>query len=552
MKLFAALVFIWTSILCAQIGYVEVNDEIYSFLERMQTHGIIKDYDSFEIPKSRTDIVKYLKAVIASKNKLDIIDKKKLSVFQKEFELELTGEIFNALNTIPVVKNIFSDQEKYIYSFVNEDVSLLVNFIGSVNYLHSSNIEESKNRNTTLYKFGGKIRGSLYNNFGFEVSSTNGSFIGSKSLAQNYSSLRYNYKFNQKNIDNTGDDYFDETEAFISYQNNYMKVKLGNDRRLIGNGPHKIILSDNAPRMDYLSLDLAYKKIKLSFFHGKLLGEISETFDKEQGDINKVSDKYLAYHRLNLNLSKHFNFSVGEMLIYANRNIDFAYLNPFNFYKSAEHSNQDRDNSFLFFDIKNQTFKDLKIYSTLIIDDIDFGKIGSGWYGNQTLWNVGVYSTQLYRIIPLDFEVSYIRIDPYVFSHRIHENNYTSLGYALGSDYQPNSSTIEVYAHYRPHYKVNVSLRYAYSVHGKNKTDNSGFVIDNVGGDILVGHRPSDREEIYFLEGVKQYSQIYQLNLLYEPIKDWIFNFNILFNNQLPASQHSKNLFSTLSLQLKF
>jgi hypothetical protein len=59
-------------------------------------------------------------------------------------------------------------------------------------------------------------------------------------------------------------------------------------------------------------------------------------------------DKFLVYHRIGFNINRHFNFGVGEFIIYGRRGIDLSYLNPFAFYKSIEHSNRDRDNSMLF------------------------------------------------------------------------------------------------------------------------------------------------------------------------------------------------------------
>ena len=132
---------------------------------------------------------------------------------------------------------------------------------------------------------------------------------------------------------------------------------------------------------------------------------------------------------------------LGEIVIYANRSIDLSYLNPFAFYKSVEHANQDRDNSILFFDLANNSIEGLKFYSTIMLDDIDFGKLGTGWYGNQILLNLGLYSANFYKYIPLEISLQYLRIDPYVFTHRILESNYTNLGFGLGADIPPNSET---------------------------------------------------------------------------------------------------------------
>jgi len=538
-----------------QVGYVPVEDEIYHYLDRMNILGFLSDYNSFEIPKSRKSIKNYLSNLLNVQHKLDKIDRKKLSYFLNEFELDIKSSLSMSESLYPNFDfgYLDSEKEKYLYAYSDSsDFSIFINFVGKLDYLHQSDIELHKNSNSTLYRFGGEIRTSFFNNIGFSLTTTNGSFFGDKDLTQKFSSLKYNYKFNRTTGSELGENYFDETSAFLMYENDYLKLKIGNDRKLIGHGNHKVFLSNNAPRMEYIGLDLQYKIFSFSFFHGKLLGNQTITYDSEQGSVNKVSDKYLAYHRFGLNFSKHLQIGLGEMIVYANRNLDFSYLNPFNFYKSAEHANQDRDNTFLFFDIQNNSIEGLKFYSNVLIDDIDFGKFGQGWYGNQTLINIGMYSSLLYKYLPLDFEIQYIKVDPYVFTHRIYDNNFTSLNYSLGSTLEPNSSSSRILIYYRPHHRVSIVSGFAYTHHGANVIDIDGKLITNYGGNILQGHRPSDSEEVYFLGGEREVFREYKIETIIEPIKNWIFSINLNYNNNsLSRSQHSEELFTTFSLYTK-
>lgn len=536
----------------AQVGYVGVNDEIYSYLDRMYVQGILDNYNSFELPKSRNTIKNYLVEIIKNYDRLTVLDQNKLTDFISEFELDLTKTLNKSESLYPnwKINYLFSDNEKYLYSYHdNKDNSFFVNFVGKLDYLHKSNYNANSINNSTIYRFGGKIRGTFHNKIGFEITATNGSFLGSKTLAQNFSSLKYNYKFNNTTTSKVGAAFFDETSAFLAFENKFLELKIGNDRKIIGHGFNKSILSNSPPRMEYLSLALKYNLLNFTFFHGKLLGNQSLIVDSLQGNFNKVSDKYLAYHRIGLNFSRNAHFGIGEMIIYANRNIDFSYLNPINFYKSAEHANQDRDNSFLFLDFINNTIEGLKIYSTILIDDIDFGKIGRGWYGNQSLISVGFYSALFYEIMPLDVEFQYTKIDPYVFTHRISDNNFTNKGFNLGSELSPNSSSSLLLLYFRPHYRINLTLGMRYTLHGANVLNSKGELVTNYGGNILVGHRPFDSEEVYFLQGDREVFREYILNVQYEPIKDWSILLNVKYlNNTLARSQSSKELFTTFSI----
>ena len=135
------------------------------------------------------------------------------------------------------------------------------------------------------------------NKFGFYIEATNGTFAGNKTAALSKSNLKYNYKFNLDLTTHAGTDYFDETLGFLIADFDYVKFKIGRDRKIIGYGKNNYIVSDNAPPMDYVSLDINYKFLNFSYFHGKLLGTSSIKSDSIEGELRTVTDKFIAYHR---------------------------------------------------------------------------------------------------------------------------------------------------------------------------------------------------------------------------------------------------------------
>ncbi len=321
---------------------------------------------------------------------------------------------------------------------------------------------------------------------------------------------------------------------------------------LIGYGPAKFILGDNSPLFNYISLNLNYKFFTFSYFHGKLLGNAAYHDDTVTGGSEFVTEKYMGYHRIGFNISDDLNFGLGEVIIYGDRPIDLSYLNPFNFYKSTEHANRDRDNSMLFIDLNNKSLKGLKIYASLLLDDITFEKLGSGWYGNQTILNAGIYSSNLYKILPLDLELQYLKIDPYVYTHRLSRNNYTNFGYNLGSNLQPNSELFFSKINFRFNNRVNVSAGFSYAIHGANPIDAKGS-IKNVGGNIALGHRVFDSETVHFLDGDLEYSRRLFASLNYEPYNQVMIQISSAFiNNSLQQNLTNKysELFLNLSIKL--
>jgi hypothetical protein len=516
------LIFILTNFIYSQIGYVNIEHPVYSFLDRMQLIHIIDNYNSFELPKTRKEITDYLKIIIKKRAILSSVDSKTLDDFITEFNFDLSGSVNSYYSLFAHdTTTIFNQKEKFLYFYSDSSTfNTFINFVGSGEALYSRDKLTNENASTTLFTFGGEIRGTIQNHIGYFARATNGLHFGDKDLAAFKSNLKYNYKYSEGNHDSS--QYFDETSAYLMAEYEHVKFKIGNDRINIGYGIAKTIMDNYMPPMDYLTMQFNYSVFSYTFLHGKLFGTKNVVFNPSKGWQSVIADKYFVYHRLGLNFSKHCRFGIGETIIYANRNIDFSYLNPFLFYKSAEHANQDRDNSMLFFDFQNNSVKGLSFYAMLLIDDVDFSKLGTNWYGNKFLFDAGASYELFPSSIPLTVAFQYLRINPYVYSHRINNNNYTSLNIGLGSNIEPNSESFLFNIKYKPHYRVRLGITYRYTKHGANKTDANGNVLVNYGGDILVGHREIDSDEVIFLNGIEETINHFTVTAEYEPIKNYL------------------------------
>ncbi|NOX19580.1 MAG: hypothetical protein GXO87_15030 [Chlorobi bacterium] len=555
MKKLLFIFFALSVIVQGQVGYVPSGRPVYQFLDRMDSQSFLANYDQYETPKTRKEIASNLIEILKLKNLLSAVDRARLSDFIQEFYFDIYksdakySSFFSGLN----FEHFISDKEKYLYFYGDSsEANIFVNFDFTTNQLFKNNLITDQSQSATIFQFGGSVEGSFKNMFGFSVRATNGTFLGDRELATSFRGLRYNYKINREQ-DGIGDDYFDETTAYFSADFDYVKFKIARDRVNLGYGTIKTILGNNPPVMDYIALNLKYKIFSFSFYHGKLLGSTKILNLGDAGSVNFVTEKYFVYHRVYLNLSKHFTLGMGETVIYSNRSIDLSYLNPFSFYKSVEHANQDRDNSALFIDFTNNSIKGLKFYGTFFIDDIDFGKIGTGWYGNKTMLNLGALSSLFYPYLPVDLEVQYIMIQPYVYSHRINENNFTNLGYPFVSPIEPNSSNIFIDLNWFFNSRLNLKTSFFFSIHGENITDGEGEVIKNVGGDLTFGHRVGDSETVEFLDGTREYRRAYSMTLIYQPLKNYFISVGFdLINNSLANEIHEKYIQSGFNISLKF
>ncbi len=538
-KLFLVLI-LFSAELFAQNDYVSVDNPVYNFFERMEALHILKDYNSFEIPKPRKDIASYLKEVIASADKLDKIDLETLEDLKIEFEYELFGTLSNSQSMIgPGKYDLFSQKAKYFYYYNDpHKANLFINLLGEGEGIFQNDRTTQNNLSTTLGVIGGQISGSFLDHFGFSIKGTNGNVFGNKEVALLRDDIRQNFKFNEKN----NEAFFDETEGYLTADFDMLRFKFGRDRLRIGYGPRKSILDDYAPPFEYLGFNIKYKFFNFSYFHAKLLGESYFQPDSITGGIEVVSEKYLGYHRLGFDLSDAINFGIGEMIIYGGRPLDLSYLNPFTFYKSIEHANRDRDNSFLFLDFTNKSIEGLKLYGTLLIDDVDFSKLGTGWYGNQFIFDFGLFSSNFYKILPLDVNFECTIIDPYVHTHRTTNSNFTNLGYDLGSNLKPNSELFLGEFNFRFTNRLNLAARFEYILHGANPVRSDSTII-NVGGDEALGHRTFDLLTSKLLDGDLEYSRIFTASLTYEPIKQYSIMMKLIYlNESLQNSVHNNQL----------
>lgn len=544
MKIYLYLFIIFSAAynLLAQVEYVQSDNKVYNFLERMDNLNIIENYNSFEIPKTRKEISKFLISVKENESLLDNIDKKMLADLLQEFEFEISKSLDHSDKIIDANGyDLFSQRNKYLYYFSDSSASIFINLIGESQFISASK-PSIKNSFGGLALIGGEIRGTLINNFGFLISGYNGSAFGDRASSSLSDKLKFNYKFNE-NQDST---FFDDTFGYLTADFDLVKFKIGSDRLNLGYGPVKTFLGDNSPLFNYVSLKIYYKFFAFSFFHGKLLGQTISDTSFINGSVRQIDEKYIGYHRIGFNISNDLDFGFGEFIIYGDRPIDLSYLNPFNFYKSTEHANRDRDNSMLFLDFNNTSVKGLKFYSTILLDDIDFSKLGTGWWGNQMLLTIGASSSNFYELIPIDVNLEYVRIDPYVFSHRLIRNNFSNYNYSLSSISNPNTSLFYFGLDYRPTYRLSVTTSFTYYIHGANPLNSDGSIRENVGGDIQLGHRLFDSENSKFLDGDLEYGRIFSVKLSYEPIKQIYLILDMNYISENLQSNNKNRLFSTL------
>ncbi len=506
------------SIVSAQIENVPVQNQVYEFLNRMGVRGILPLYSNTMVPISRRDVADDIATIARHEAELSSAEKEYLAKFRREFmhELDPSQEHPSGLfNGDPIV-DAFSDKEKYLYHFADSTASLYLEFLASGEYRRAS----GNSYGTTHASFethGFRARGTIKEKLGYYIQATNGTLYGDHAYALSDKRLRGNIKFNDLNSP-----YFDFTEAYIRADLNWFNVELGREYTMIGTGySDRLLLSENAPVFDFVKLDARYRSIRFLFLHASLLGD-STVISGIPVTEPRESNKYLALHRVEISMFDRLRLGVSEMIIYQRFTPELGYLNPVNFYKSAEHSLRDRDNAFLDIDFEYYPFPDYKFYGSWLVDDIDFSKMGTGWWGNEFGWQGGLFASELASIQNLDGVVEYTRLEPFVYSNRLHGNDFTHNRIGLGHHLDPNSDEWFAQLSFRPCSSLRTWCTVTRTRHGEN-IESGGAVALNVGGDPLVGHRDIDSPTARFLDGNLVRTTMVQLKASYEPVTNLIF-----------------------------
>lgn len=476
----------------AQVEHISVSHPVYDFFVRAEMLGLTGNFSTSVLPLQRKEIISVLSLLDAQKDKLSQSDALILERFAKEFAIlpQQTSSLFtSATDSVQVFFNrLTSEDEKYFYRFHDSLSIVNVAPLASLEYRHEKGVFDSS---AVLGQAGIRLYGTIRNNFGYSLQITNGSILyGARSIGADDPIIRRSVKFSAYNSD------FDFTDSHLHFDSDWFFASVGRENRLIGAGFfNHLYTSNNAPPYDALTLGARFSNFEYRFMHASLIG-ISIN-NSTNGVSTDIPQKYVVIHRFNLK-EKWGEIGINESVIYSDRSVELAYLNPLSFLKSIEHSLHDRDNSSLGFDGVFRIANGLEIKGSFLLDDLIFSKIGTDYWGNKSAWNLGA---MLALPFSCDISVEFARVYPYTFSHFNSQNAMTNDDQIFTGNLPPNSDELTTQLHVWFGYRYPLTLGVSYLRHGKNILDANGNIINNVGGDYHVTMRSGDSDNAHFLAG---------------------------------------------------
>lgn len=444
--------FIWLLLPITFIGqsvFEPSGSSIYGFLERMKLKGLVPSLE-YVSPLMRTEIFSQLQEIKKSADALVSDDGySTLLTSVEKNELEWYMSIYTPLDPV---------SDGYEDGFLSKGDGILPNIY---HYRDSSfGIYLSPN---VSFTFGSKFNNANYRrSWGWRIYgySKNFGFAGTfrENLEQSSQiDLNRIYTDEQGIIISRGvgnSIEYSNTKGSITWSDGKITFSLIKEDFRLGEGSvGQLTLSSKAP-----SFPMIYFKysptpwFRFYFMHGWLFSGEKDSVrsyrTENQGSMRWIElDKYFVMHALQIRPVAFLDITIGETIIYSDRNIYLGYFIPFLFFRSVDHmftfSGGDSGNNGSFFgEIVFRPLSRLSMHFSSFIDEFALSNFLSGNMNrNQLAWQVGLKYADL--AVPNSmFTIEYTRVLPWVYQNWIPTQTYTNSRYLLGYFSGQNSDHI--------------------------------------------------------------------------------------------------------------
>lgn len=275
--------------------------------------------------------------------------------------------------------------------------------------------------------------------------------------------------------------HYRNSTGYVSYRpGKHFTIQAGRGKHQWGEGYRSLMLSDFADNYEYLKVTTDFWKIRYVNLWTRLR-DITETTDPA----GNPDEKYGAFHYLSLNVTKRWNISLFEGVVWAaqdslvNRGFDYHYLNPIILYRPVEFSIGSPDNMLVGLSSSFFFSKRLKAYGQLVFDEFLLSELRSnnGWWGNKYSLQGGLKYYHAFGVDRLTLQGELNVIRPYTYSHSNPLQAFGHMNEPLAHPMGANGWEAIMLANYS-YKRVYTEYKLSYQVQGRNPSDTV-----NVGND---------------------------------------------------------------------
>lgn len=521
--------FLWLSApLIAQSVYVPLNHWAYDYIERLETKGLLNGALTATKPYSREEFAKFLIQIEnGGAERLNSVEREQINFLRFEFKeeyqqlagrngAEYTPRIERIKNS-GVGKKIFPKflykNQRNFFSVQSEPFEIFVDPIFHQKLLYANPDTVAGAERVFERSHGLTLWGKLGGRLGFFFDFRDTKEWGTRAYPRLFDITREGLGF----VNGYGTHiWHDETNAYLVFKLPYVQVMLGKDFNYWGPGFNgALTLSNHATSFDQIKLQAQFWRLKFTYLWGFL-----RTFPViKEADGSGNTPKSIVGHRLELSITRWLAVGLHETVIFGDRRFELAYVNPINFYRSAEHFLGADDNPTMGFDVRFLLIPNVKLYGEVFVDDLSTFQ-GGDFFGNKLAFLTGGYWADAFTIPNLDARVEYARTRPHIYSHKKEINKYTNFSTGLGHWIGPNADNLFTSLSYRVNRELLVAVNFQSFRHGANPP---GI---NVGGDIDVPFRPGDPENVGFLDGIRERRNRFGFEVSYEILRNFFLGVN--------------------------
>ena len=461
--------------------------EIYDFLEELTTDGVIRSNAAIK-PYTRDHIARLLHEAQSKDSLLNKRQKEDLQFYMQDYALEMdTLPVYysyghrHVTQWITKVSNLsLADPSLHILTkdkifkmrvrpilgmdlFYNQKGLLMHRWYGAeiqMDIAHHLSIWGSIRDNSWS---GQGINGSKIH---FGWTRVGDKMVGTPAL-NNIPGVQY------KEANYGGD--FSDSRGGISLYMWWGSIGIQRERIQWGDAQHcSNILSAHNPAVPMVTLQLTpCKWFQFDYFHAWLPSNtLDSTYyyvEKAKEGVNereyRPANKFMAANMFTFMPIKYIQFSFGNSIVYAERNVQAAYFIPIAFYKSLDHLltkgiHSENQNSQAFFTLSVRPTDHLRLYGSFFLDEFKFARLKpSNPEHNPVSYLVG-FNWSGWPVKGLALRGEFMRAYIACYSHSIKVLDYTSNSFNMGHYMGDNSQSIFVQLSYRPTRSLRLMLDY--------------------------------------------------------------------------------------------
>jgi hypothetical protein len=499
---------------------------IYDYLDELASEGVI-ELNSTVKPYSRQFIAEKLLQAQKQNTLLNKRQNDDLNFFLNEFALEQ--------NILPETKLNLVNKETSTLAFLQPAFHYKDSiFRARITPLLGMHIARNSNGNITKRWFGAEFQAMMGKHLSVYGSLRDISIQGQLLSRPGYLNDFPGYEYKESS---GGGDYSD-SRGGIKYAWNWGSVGLVKDNVVWGDNYHgSNILSGRAPSFPMLTLHLKPTRwFEMQYIHGWLVSNVADSshFYLENGTTihYRPANKFLAANIFTFTPVKHLNVSVGNSIVYAENNVQAAYLLPFAFYKSMDHSmtkglGVENQNSQVFFNVSSRNIKHLHLFTSVYADEINFARFKPGSVEkNPVSIKVGANLSN-FPIQNLSVIGEFTRSNIINYKHSIPVLTWASNSYNLGNYLGDNSQEMYLALRYKPIRGLDLNLSFMDAKHGNEyeylrRNENRADAISKIISQPSLGDITWSNKTIGFNAQYEVFSNAYALiNVMYSDIRGY-------------------------------